>query len=122
MSHLVGYHWVSSAAQDLELGRAALVKAGVPENRIYAEKVSGKSKDNRPELKAMLKALREGDECTVVRIDRLARNTKDLLDIVDQIAVSGASLNILDLGIKTDTPIGKMILTVLGAVSELERS
>jgi len=122
MSHLVGYHRVSSAAQDLELGRAALVKAGVPENRIYAEKVSGKSKDNRPELKAMLKALREGDECTVVRIDRLARNTKDLLDIVDQIAVSGASLNILDLGIKTDTPIGKMILTVLGAVSELERS
>ena len=118
MSHLVGYHRVSSAAQDLELGRAALVKAGVPENRIYAEKVSGKSKDNRPELKAMLKALREGDECTVVRIDRLARNTKDLLDIVDQIAVSGASLNILDLGIKTDTPIGKMILTVLGAVSE----
>ena len=56
MSHLVGYHRVSSAAQDLELGRAALVKAGVPENRIYAEKVSGKSKDNRPELKAMLKA------------------------------------------------------------------
>ena len=47
MSNLVGYHRVSSAAQDLELGRAALVKAGVPENRIYAEKVSGKSKDNR---------------------------------------------------------------------------
>ena len=70
----------------------------------------------------MLKALREGDECTVVRIDRLARNTKDLLTIVDQIAAAGASLNILDLGIKTDTPIGKMIITVLGSVAELERS
>ena len=53
---------------------------------------------------------------------RLARNAKDLLTIVDQISLAGASLNILDLGIKTDTPIGKMILTVLGAVSELERS
>ena len=59
---------------------------------------------------------------TANKIDRLARNTKDLLTIVDQIAAAGASLKILDLGIKTDTPIGKMILTVLGAVSELERS
>lgn len=122
MSHLVGYHRVSSATQDLELGREALIAAGVPESRIYEEKVSGKSKDNRPELKAMLKALRESDECTVVNISRLARNTKDLLNIVDQIAEAGASLNILDLGIKTDTPIGKMIITVLGSVAELERS
>ena len=122
MSHLVGYHRVSSATQDLELGREALIAAGVPESRIYEEKVSGKAKNNRPELKAMLKALREGDECTVVRIDRLARNTKDLLTIVDQIAAAGASLNILDLGIKTDTPIGKMIITVLGSVAELERT
>ena len=122
MSHLMGYHRVSSESQSLELGREALIKAGVPQNRIYAEKISGKSKDNRPQLEAMLKALRKGDEVTVTKIDRLARNTKDLLTIVDQIAAAGASLNILDLGIKTDTPIGKMILTVLGAVSELERS
>ena len=122
MKHLIGYHRVSTASQCLELGREALIKAGVPENQIYAEKVSGKSKNNRPELNAMLKALRPKDECTVVRIDRLARNTKDLLTIVDQIAAAGASLNIIDLGIKTDTPVGKMILTVLGAVSELERS
>jgi DNA invertase Pin-like site-specific DNA recombinase len=122
VSHIIGYNRVSSESQSLDLGHEALIKAGVPENRIYEEKVSGKSKDNRPQLEAMLKALRKGDECTVVRIDRLARNTKDLLTIVDQIAAAGASLNILDLGIKTDTPIGKMILTVLGAVSELERS
>ena len=122
MSHLVGYHRVSHASQCLELGREALLKAGVPEERIYAEKISGKSKDNRPELKAMLKSLREGDECVVHKLDRLARNAKDLLTIVESITNAGASLNILDLGINTGTPVGKMIITVLGAVSELERS
>ena len=122
MSSLLGYHRVSSASKSLDLGREALIKAGVSGNRIYEEKESGKSKDNRPQLQAMIKALREGDECVVHKLDRLARNAKDLLTIVDQISLAGASLNILDLGIKTDTPIGKMILTVLGAVSELERS
>ena len=123
MSSLLGYHRVSSASsQSLDLGREALIKAGVPEDRIYEEKVSGKSKDNRPELKAMLKAVREGDEVVVHKLDRLARNTKDLLTIVDQISKASASLKILDLGINTGTPVGKMILTVLGAVSELERS
>jgi DNA invertase Pin-like site-specific DNA recombinase len=52
----------------------------------------------------------------------LARNAKDLLTIVESITNAGASLNILDLGINTGTPVGKMIITVLGAVSELERS
>ena len=70
----------------------------------------------------MIKALREGDECVVHKLDRLARNAKDLLTIVESITNAGASLNILDLGINTGTPVGKMIITVLGAVSELERS
>ena len=122
MSSLLGYHRVSSASQSLDLGREALIKAGVPENRIYEEKASAKSKDNRPQLQAMMKALREGDECVVHKLDRLARNAKDLLTIVESITNAGASLNILDLGINTGTPVGKMIITVLGAVSELERS
>ena len=122
MSSLLGYHRVSSASQSLDLGREALIKAGVPKNRIYEEKASAKSKDNRPQLQAMIKALREGDECVVHKLDRLARNAKDLLTIVESITNAGASLNILDLGINTGTPVGKMIITVLGAVSELERS
>ena len=122
MSSLLGYHRVSSASQSLDLGREALIKAGVPKNRIYEEKASAKSKDNRPPLQAMIKALREGDECVVHKLDRLARNAKDLLTIVESITNAGASLNILDLGINTGTPVGKMIITVLGAVSELERS
>ena len=122
MSSLLGYHRVSSASQSLDLGREALIKAGVPKNRIYEEKASAKSKDNRPQLQAMIKALREGDECVVHKLDRLARNAKDLLTIVESITNAGASLNILDLGINTGTPVCKMIITVLGAVSELERS
>ncbi len=118
----IGYHRVSSATQSLELGREALIKAGVPESRIYEEKVSGKSRGNRPELKAMLKALQPNDEVIVHKLDRLCRNAKDLLTIADDICNAGASLNILDLGINTGTPVGKMIITVLGAVSELERS
>jgi len=118
----IGYHRVSSATQSLELGREALITAGVPESRIYEEKVSGKSRGNRPELKAMLKALQPNDEVIVHKLDRLCRNAKDLLTIADDICNAGASLNILDLGINTGTPVGKMIITVLGAVSELERS
>ena len=118
----IGYNRVSSATQSLELGREALITAGVPESRIYEEKVSGKSRGNRPELKAMLKALQPNDEVIVHKLDRLCRNAKDLLTIADDICNAGASLNILDLGINTGTPVGKMIITVLGAVSELERS
>ena len=118
----IGYHRVSSATQSLELGREALITAGVPDSRIYEEKVSGKSRGNRPELKAMLKALQPNDEVIVHKLDRLCRNAKDLLTIADDICNAGASLNILDLGINTGTPVGKMIITVLGAVSELERS
>ena len=70
----------------------------------------------------MLKALQPNDEVIVHKLDRLCRNAKDLLTIADDICNAGASLNILDLGINTGTPVGKMIITVLGAVSELERS
>ncbi len=77
----IGYHRVSSATQSLELGREALITAGVPESRIYEEKVSGKSRGNRPELKAMLKALQPNDEVIVHKLDRLCRNAKDLLTI-----------------------------------------
>lgn len=78
----------------------------------------GKSRGNRPELKA----LQPHHEVIVHKLDRLFRNAKELLTIADAICNAGAALNILHLGINTDTPVGKMINTVLGAVSELERS
>ena len=126
MSHLPtrwGYHRVSTLhGQSLELGRQELVDAGIPEDKICSEQVSGKSKENRPELKAMLKALQPGVEINVCKLDRLARNTKDLLDIAEKIKKAGATLNILDLKIDTSSPVGELILTVLGACAQLERS
>lgn len=118
-----GYHRVSTVhGQSLELGRQELVDAGIPEDKIWSEQVSGKSKENRPELKAMLKALQPGVEVNVCKLDRLARNTKDLLDIAEKIKKAGATLNILDLKIDTSSPVGELILTVLGACAQLERS
>ena len=118
-----GYHRVSTVhGQSLELGRQELIDAGIPEDKIWSEQVSGKSKENRPELKAMLKALQPGVEINVCKLDRLARNTKDLLDIAEKIKKAGATLNILDLKIDTSSPVGELILTVIGAVAQLERS
>ena len=122
VSNRVGYHRVSTSAQSLELGREALLKAGVPEGKIYEEKASAKSMANRPELEALLKGLHQGVEVVATKLDRLARNTKDLLEIASRIKEAGGTLNILDLGIDTSTPVGEMILTVLGACSQLERS
>ena len=118
----LGYHRVSSASQSLQIGRDALLAAGVEEKFLFEEKESGKATKNRPQLKALLKSLRKCDEVIVHKLDRLARNAKDLLTIAEEISKAGASLNILDLGINTGTPVGKMILTVLGAVGELERA
>ena len=118
-----GYHRVSTVyGQSLELGRKELIEAGIPEDKIWSEQISGKSAENRPELNAMLKALQPGTEICVCKLDRLARNTKDLLEIAEKIKKAGATLNILDLKIDTSTPVGELILTVLGAGAQLERS
>ena len=118
-----GYHRVSTVhGQSLELGRQEFIDAGIPADKIWSEQVSGKSKENRPELKAMLKALQPGIEINVCKLDRLARNVKDLLEIAEKIKKAGATLNILDLKIDTSSPVGELILTVIGAVAQLERS
>ena len=64
----LGYHRVSSAQQSLEIGRAALLDAGVEEKYLFEEKESGKGTKNRPQLKALLKSLRDGDEVATVKV------------------------------------------------------
>ena len=87
---------------------------------IYIDKMSGMKRD-RPELERMLNDLQVGDTVVVKSIDRLSRSTKDLLDIVDQIRTAQANLHILDLNIDTGTAMGKCVLTILGAIAELDR-
>ena len=94
-------------------------------DRAYIEKISGKNTD-RPELQAMLLNIRAGDVINVHSMDRLARNTKDLLNLVEEITSKGAKIvfhkeNLTFAADKQD-PYQKMMMTMLGAVAELERN
>jgi DNA invertase Pin-like site-specific DNA recombinase len=81
-----GYHRVSTVhGQSLELGHQELIDAGIPADKIWSEQVSGKSKENRPELKA----LQPGIEINVCKLDRLARNVEDVLEIAEKIRKPG---------------------------------
>ena len=89
-------------------------------DKVYLDKASGKN-TNRPQLAEMLGYIREGDVVVVESISRLARNTKDLLQIVEQITGKGAGFVSLKEQIDTTTPQGRFILTLFAALAELER-
>ena len=117
---LTGYARVSTDDQDLTLQRAALKDAGC--KRTFEEKASG-AKRERPELARMLEQLRDGDVVVVTRLDRLARSTRDLLDIAERLKEAGAGLrSIAEPWADTTSPAGRMILTVFAGIAEFERS
>lgn len=89
-------------------------------DKIFEEKVSGKD-TNRPQLKAMMEFARESDIVYIESISRLARNTLDFLNIVEQFTAKGVSLVSLKESINTSTPQGKFMLSVFAALSQLER-
>ena len=97
----------------------ALKKAGC--EKIYSDKLSGKNR-NRPELEAMLKALRKGDHVVAVKIDRIARSMGDLYGIAKSIEDAGCDMTFLDQDIDTSTPTGKLLFGILGSLAEFERS
>lgn len=114
----VGYIRVSSIEQNTESQKVMLDKIGM--DKIFEEKISGKNTD-RPELQAMLGYVREGDTVYVKDLSRLARNTKDLLEIVENFDKKGIILKSLKESIDTSTAFGKLILTFLGAIYQFER-
>ena len=89
-------------------------------DQIYIDRMSGKSAD-RPELKRMMTFVREGDTVIVESISRFARNTRDLLELVEQLTQKQVESVSKKEAIDTSTPTGKFMLTVFGAVAELER-
>lgn len=113
---IVGYARVSTTGQSLDAQLATL--AGC--EKIFREKISG-AKDDRQELQAMLEFVREGDIVQVTKLDRLARNTRHLLEITEYLQDKGVALNILNIGINTATPTGKLMLTMIGAIATFER-
>ena len=116
---IYGYARVSTDGQTLDTQLEALKTAGV--ERIFQEKVSGARADRR-ELARLLKSLGAGDAVVVTRLDRLARSTRDLLNILATIGESGASFRSLgDVWADTTTPHGRLMLTVLGGLAEFER-
>lgn len=116
---IYGYARVSTTGQTLEAQLEALKAAGA--EKIFREKISG-AKADRPELARALKALEPGDTLLVTRLDRLARSTVDLLNIVDHLKTTKAHFRSLaDQWADTSTPHGKLMLTVLGGLAEFER-
>ena len=114
----IGYARVSTTSQDLEIQQAKLKAAGC--EIIRAETSSGASRDGRTELATVLEFLREGDELVVHRLDRLGRSTRDVLNLVHELDAKGASLRVLELEVTTAGDMGRMVITILGMVADME--
>lgn len=112
-----GYARVSTSSQDTALQLDAFHRAGVI--RIVEDKVSGMA--YRPMLSRLMYLLRRGDVLVVYKVDRLARSLADLLRLVSRIEALGASLRSLTEPIDTGTPVGRMMLHLLGCFAEFER-
>lgn len=116
---IFGYARVSTDGQTLDAQRDALTAAGA--EKVFAETASG-ARSDRKELARALKALQPGDVLLVIRLDRLARSTLDLLNTLDAIAKAGAGFRSLaDAWADTTTPHGRLMLTILGGLAEFER-
>lgn len=114
----VGYIRISTVGQNTARQEVLMRELGV--EKVFVDRMSGKSAD-RPELKAMMAFVRQGDTVVVESISRFARNTKDLLELVEQLTTKGVEFISKKEAIDTTTPTGKFMLTIFGAVAELER-
>ena len=114
----IGYIRCSTTEQNTARQEVLMAELGV--EKVFIDRISGKNTD-RPELKEMMGFVRSGDTVIVESISRFARNTKDLLELVEQLTVKGVEFVSKKEAIDTTTPTGKFMLTVFGAVAELER-
>ena len=114
----IGYIRVSTQEQNTARQETLMAELGVDE--VYIDRMSGKD-TNRPELQKMMEYVRRGDTVIVESLSRFARNTRDLLELVEQLTAKGVEFASRKEAIDTTTPTGKFMLTVFGAVAELER-
>lgn len=116
----IGYIRVSTKEQNTGRQHNDFTVAGITIDRVYEEKISGKNTD-RPQLKAMLQYVREGDTVYVESFSRLARSARDFLNIIEELTSKGVQVVSLKEKLDTSTPQGKFMLTVFSAMSQLER-
>lgn len=114
----VGYIRISTIGQNTARQEVLMQELGV--EKVFIDRMSGKNTD-RPQLKEMMAFVRQGDTVIVESISRFARNTRDLLDLVEQLTKKGVEFVSRKENIDTTTPTGKFMLTIFGAVAELER-
>lgn len=114
-----GYARVSTVSQELEVQIQSLEKEDC--DKIYYEKFTG-TKTDRPQLKEVLSLLKEGDTLIVTKLDRLARNTEEGIQIIKGLFSKGVRVHVLNVGLLEDTTMGHFFLTTLLAVAEMERN
>jgi DNA invertase Pin-like site-specific DNA recombinase len=115
---MYGYARVSTLSQSNDLQVARLRAAGC--DVVRQEAVSGRSRVGRSELETILEFVRPGDTLVVVKLDRLGRSTRDVLNLVHELESKGAALRVLEPEIDTSRPEGRIILTTLSMVAEME--
>lgn len=114
----IGYARVSTTDQDLDIQLQRLGAAGC--GIVRSETGSGASREGRSELETILQFLKEGDELVVLRLDRLGRSTRDVLNLVHELDQKGASLRVLEPEVTTAGDMGRMVITILGMVADME--
>ena len=116
---LVGYGRVSSSGQSLDIQLEALAAAGC--EKVFAEKMSGRSTRDREQLAQALDFVREGDIFAVTRLDRLARSVGDLHQIIERLTEKGVAFRCLNQSaVETETSMGRLLIGVLSAVAAFE--
>lgn len=118
---LFGYARVSTSQQCLDIQKQALIEAGVDESRIFSDKATGSNTD-RDGLQMLKMKVEKGDVIMVKKLDRLGRNTLDMLGLVEAFNKQGVAIRFIDDGISTDGAMGTMVITILAAVAQAERA
>lgn len=116
-----GYSRVSTLEQDLSIQREWLLGKGVKPENVYEEKRSGSELNTREQLKKLLQKVENGDTVFVYKLDRLARNTRDSLKIMEELRQKHVNLFLGDIGGIEDNEVGDLVYTIFSAVAQMER-